>query len=294
MVDYATLFFPWTLVLAKGAALGPEMKPGQQVRYYPRRGFDVWNTRYFIVPSHLVWDSFERGYASLVPRTTQIYPPPGSFDGPDGPARRARWVESDDVRVLRNEAAMPRAWVVHRARVLPPIRGMLLADRRPLLEEIFYQDDEIWHEPARRVYDPRRLAWVETDRPAEVDRFLSRVEPDPAETVTVDRDDPQRVELTAVLRSPGLVVLADVYYPGWTLTVDGRPAEILRTNRAMRGVAVPAGTHRLDFRYEPTSFRAGLGLSAMGVIALAAVAGWAMLGPRQSSPVALPRGGRPS
>ena len=65
--------------------------------------------------------------------------------------------------------------------------------------------------------------------------------------VTVD--DPRRVELAAVLRSPGLVVLADVFYPGWTLTVDGRPAEVLRTNRAMRGVALTAGTHRLVYRY---------------------------------------------
>jgi hypothetical protein len=47
--------------------------------------------------------------------------------------------------------------------------------------------------------------------------------------------------MTAVLRSTGLVVLADVHYPGWPLTVDGQPAEILRTNRAMRGVIDPGG-----------------------------------------------------
>jgi hypothetical protein len=291
MVDYGT-FFPSSRTLAEGETLGPEMKPGQVVWYYPRRGFDLWNTRYFIVPSHLVWDSLERGYASLVPRTTPIYPPPGAFAGPDGPAHRARWVESDDVRVLRNEAAYPRAWVVHRARVIPPIRGLRLSDRRKILEEILFQNDEVWHDPARRVYDPRRLAWVETDRPSELSPFLSRVDPDPAETVTVVKDEPRRVELTAVLRSPGLVVLADVYYPGWTLTVDGRPAEILRTNRVMRGAAVPAGTHRLVFRYEPLSFRAGLWLSMAGIIALATVGGWSMLGPRQSSPVTLPRDGR--
>jgi uncharacterized membrane protein YfhO len=98
---------------------------------------------------------------------------------------------------------------------------------------------------------------------------LSRARPDPAETVVITRAEPQRVELRAVLRSPGLVVLAEVFYPGWDLTVDGRPAEVLRTNRAMRGVALAVGTHELVFRYQPRSFRVGLGISILGLIVLA-------------------------
>jgi hypothetical protein len=52
------------------------------------------------------------------------------------------------------------------------------------------------------------------------------------------------------------------------LTVDGRPAEILRANHLMRGVALDAGTHGLVFRYEPGSFRIGLVLSALGLAGL--------------------------
>jgi hypothetical protein len=179
----------------------------------------------------------------------------------------------EDVRILRNEAAFPRAWIVHQARVVPPIAGQRTTDRRALMEEILYQDDAFWHEPGRSVYDPRVLAWVETDEPAALAPFLPAGKPprDPSETVTITRDDPQQVELTAVLRKPGLVVLADVYYPGWSFTVDGRPAAILRTNRAMRGAALPAGTHRLVFRYKPRSFRVGLACSAIGIGLLAAL-----------------------
>ena len=50
------------------------------------------------------------------------------------------------------------------------------------------------------------------------------------------------------------VVLADAFYPGWALTVDDRPAEILRTNRMMRGAALEAGRHRLVYEYRPRSF----------------------------------------
>ncbi len=41
-----------------------------------------------------------------------------------------------------------------------------------------------------------------------------------------------------------MVILADVYYPGWELTIDGKPAPIYPVNRLMRGAAVTAGTHR--------------------------------------------------
>ena len=267
-LDYGLFFLPWSLDPDPATVAARKLGPGQKVWYFPRRGFDLWNTRYFIVPARLNWDSPARGYAAMVPDATFLYPKPGTFDGPDGPALRKHWGATEDFRILRNEAAFPRAWVVHRAYLLDPIRGTSLADRNKVMQEILYQGDEFWRLPGVSPRDPRSVAWIETDRPKEVDAFLSRADPDPAETVVVTRDEPQIVEMTATLVSPGLVVVADQFYPGWTLTVDGRPAEILRTNRAMRGVVLPSGTHRLAFRYEPRSFRLGLILSALGVAAL--------------------------
>ncbi len=106
-VDFASFFFPLFLPLTEEAARGPGLKAGDKICYQPRRSFDIWNTRYFIVPSYLEWDTMERGYASVVPHSTQIYPPPETFKGPGGPARRAQWEATDDVRVLRNERVFP-------------------------------------------------------------------------------------------------------------------------------------------------------------------------------------------
>ncbi|HWK80559.1 MAG TPA: YfhO family protein, partial [Thermomicrobiales bacterium] len=55
-----------------------------------------------------------------------------------------------------------------------------------------------------------------------------------------------------------------VYADGWTVTVDGKPAELLRTNHALRGVAVPTGTHVIAMHYAPHSIRVGLILSGIG------------------------------
>jgi uncharacterized membrane protein YfhO len=97
---------------------------------------------------------------------------------------------------------------------------------------------------------------------------LSGAGPDPAESVRVIRDDPDRVELVTRLTTPGLVVLADVDYPGWRLTIDGRPGEILATNGTMRGALVDAGDHRLVYRYDPDSVKIGAGLTIIGIVAL--------------------------
>ena len=283
VLDYGLFFAPSLIALERPSAAALGLQANQKVLYYPRRGFDLWTTRYFIVPDALEWDSPERGYASFLPRTSPVDPAPRLGGRSARDAGRARSsAASEDTRILRNEAAFPRAWVVHRARLLPPLRGMRQADRRASMQELLFQNDELWHDDARRVYDPHTMAWVETDDPQSVSRFLSGAEPDASEAVSITHYDPQHVELTAVLRSSGLVVLADVDYPGWTLTVDGTPSEILRTNRAMRGAAVSAGSHRLVFRYRPISFRIGLVVSAVGVVILGCVAVWTLHG--QSRP----------
>jgi hypothetical protein len=73
----------------------------------------------------------------------------------------------------------------------------------------------------------------------------------------VDHADPDALLLDAQLTAPGLVVLADTYYPGWTATVDGAAAPIYPANLLFRAVAVPAGRHTIAFRYAPRSLTYG-------------------------------------
>jgi uncharacterized membrane protein YfhO len=69
-----------------------------------------------------------------------------------------------------------------------------------------------------------------------------------------------------------VAVLSDNWYPGWKATVDGRDAPIERVDYMLRGVRVGAGVHRIEMRYEPTSYRIGWIVSLLGVVALAATA----------------------
>jgi hypothetical protein len=76
-----------------------------------------------------------------------------------------------------------------------------------------------------------------------------------------------RLRLEATLNAPGYVVVLDSYAAGWRARVDGRDVPVLRANLAFRAVAVPAGTHRIEFVYRPRWMLAGLGLSAAAVLA---------------------------
>jgi len=78
-----------------------------------------------------------------------------------------------------------------------------------------------------------------------------------------------RIQATVELNRPAVVVMNDTWFPGWTASIDGHPAKILRTNLSFRAVAVPAGRHVLVFSYSPRWLRVGIvTTSAMFVLAV--------------------------
>jgi hypothetical protein len=75
------------------------------------------------------------------------------------------------------------------------------------------------------------------------------------------------VYLTVTAKRPAFLASSEPNYPGWKATIDGRPAPILDTNAAFRGVNVPAGQHRVQFVFAPSLFYISLGISAASWIA---------------------------
>ena len=95
--------------------------------------------------------------------------------------------------------------------------------------------------------------------------------------VTTTRYQAEEVTLSVPASSPGgIVVLSDEFYPGWTATVDGRSAPILRVDEALRGIKVGPGPHTIVYRYQPRWFPDGLAVTALAI----AVALLIAVGPR--------------
>jgi uncharacterized membrane protein YfhO len=66
----------------------------------------------------------------------------------------------------------------------------------------------------------------------------------------------------------GFLLLADMYYPGWTARVDGVATQIHRANVSTRAIALPKGQHTVEFIYEPSAFFRGLKISLAALAAL--------------------------
>ncbi len=291
LYDYWFFFAPWGTYPEDKVNKAIGLAPGEQSIYYPRRGFDLWNTRYFVLPA-VPHNDERRAICAFLPETKPIFPlPDQTFVGPERNERQQTWALEQDWQILRNEDAFPRAWVVHQIDIRPPITGMSRKPRQPLMEEILYKADPFWNSPTRILHDPKAQAWVETDDPTSIMPFRTGSEPIPTEVPVFTTYSPQRVEIDVTMEQPGLLVLADVYYPGWRLTIDGKPATIYRTNRLMRGAAVPSGQHHLVYTYEPWSFYAGLILSALGLVSLVGTGVWAsrQRGAGQGTTTTLPR-----
>ncbi len=246
---------------------------GKQVLYLPRRAYDMWNTRYFVVPFNSNgWNDPTRASAGFLFASESICPENGRFDGPDGKQESKKWLENNDFWVLRNAQEFPRSWVVHKARRAKPSDGRSPQSRLESMREILYAEDPLWYQPGLRVFNPRHVAWLNrTDLSAILPKLSGQL-PAESESVKVSYPSPQRAVLEVTLESSGLVILSDVYYPGWQLTIDGQPAPIYRVNVVMRGALVSAGRHRLVYTFVPRSFQVGL----MGSIA--GMAAWLSLG----------------
>jgi hypothetical protein len=85
---------------------------------------------------------------------------------------------------------------------------------------------------------------------------------------------PGRVELEVSMTGAGLLVLADAFYPGWEVRVDGQKEDILQANIVCRAVALDPGDHNVVFEYRPRSFRIGLVVTLVFLVILIGMALW--------------------
>jgi hypothetical protein len=151
------------------------------------------------------------------------------------------------VALYRNRAAMPRARLVT---AWKPVDSLPEKDAlKPFLDGI--QDGSI--DVTGTTYR------AETPVPAP-ERASG-----PLPVPTFVRDGLDEVELAVTTPVPALLLLADMMAPGWMVTVNGEPRDILTADLVLRAVALETGTHTVTFRYRDPSVRTGLLLTLVGL-----------------------------
>jgi hypothetical protein len=144
------------------------------------------------------------------------------------------------VRLFRVPNTLPRAYVVGRARLASEPESVHLIGNPDF-------------EPRREVILPAGTAATGPDPTFRGEaRVLWR------------RAD--GLDIATTTSSAGYVVVLETFAPGWTATVDRKPAEILRANVIFRAVAVPEGEHVVTLTYRPPSVVRGLVVSGASVV----------------------------
>lgn len=146
--------------------------------------------------------------------------------------------------VYRNAHVFPRAWLVDRA---------VVRDDAETLDWIVDPTSDLRHEAPIAA-------------PVAADAAPEPASPGGSGEVAIARYEPTEVELTTRASGRRLLVLADAWYPGWAVYVDGRKSAIVRAYHALRAVPVPGGQHVVRFVYEPASVRIGAIVSATALL----------------------------
>ena len=74
-----------------------------------------------------------------------------------------------------------------------------------------------------------------------------------------------------------LAVFSEIYYPdGWHITIDGKPAQMLRVNYTLRALPIPANSKTVEFYFNPTSIKVTDGIAYAAILLMLLTAGGAV------------------
>ena len=153
--------------------------------------------------------------------------------------------ENGVIRVFANPNALPHAWVVHEAQQLAK-------------EEVL---------PALQSgqFDPKQTVLIEKSPPS------MAASTGAAESVSFASYEADELTMKVIANSDGMLVLSEVYAPGWNAYVDGKKVSLYAADYVLRGIPVPAGEHTVTLRYEPRSLQIGTLISVIVGFAFLAI-----------------------
>lgn len=76
---------------------------------------------------------------------------------------------------------------------------------------------------------------------------------DSVSIVSITSYEPNRLTYDVESGKGGIVVFSEIYYPGWTATIDGQPADLGRVDYVLRALSVKPGKHKVVLEFFPKS-----------------------------------------
>ena len=189
----------------------------------------------------------DRRFDMLNVKYLMVSRPGLEFDTVSASDRFVPVFSQESVAVFENKTALPRFFCV-------PLSGVeVIAEPSAQLSRL--------KEP---TFDPERLVLF-SEAPDEINRISSEAAALAARVQVIDKGI-NGYRLRVESNAPSILVISQMYYPGWRATVDGSHVRVYPVNVSLTGILVPSGSHDIRLFFQPTSFRIGLALSLVSVV----------------------------
>ncbi|NWG04051.1 MAG: YfhO family protein [Syntrophaceae bacterium] len=172
-------------------------------------------------------------------------------------------LKENTIKLYKHRNPFPRAWLV---------KDFKIMNSKAILTEMA----KIEFNPGREVLLEEKPEWINPPTPYllnEGKEGIPKVEPEeikeplsgPQNKIEFISETNNRLILQVGTDEKVMLVLSDSYYPGWKAMVDGKVQKIYQANYAFRAIPLNTGTHRIEFIYDPLSFKLGAGVSLLGI-----------------------------
>lgn len=157
-------------------------------------------------------------------------------------------LKENTIKLYKNRTSPQRGWLVKKVKVMDP-ESILLKIKN---QEVRLKEEVLLEEEPRvslQLNIPKRL---KPFHPTDKIEWLSETN--------------NRLSLSVHASEDSYLVLNDTYYPGWKAFIDGKEERIFWANYNFRAILIPSGAHRVEFVYDPLSFKLGAGMTVLGGI----------------------------
>ncbi len=152
-------------------------------------------------------------------------------------------IYDQEIRIYQNKKALPRAFLVPQVQIIQ--------NKGEILETL-----------ASPEFEPLQTAIFEEEPKISGSNDLR------GSSLIITEYKPKEVKIKTHLEKDGFLILADAYYPGWQVFIDGEKDKIYQANYLGRGVALPAGDHEVVFKFKPKTITIGFYLSLITLISM--------------------------
>ena len=174
-------------------------------------------------------------------------------------------LKENTIKLYKNRKSFQRAWFVKDFKVLDSkaILSMMIQKEFNPRKEVLLEETPKWNNPPSPPFTKGGLEGLEEPFRGSQNKveFIS--------------ESNNRIQLLVKSTEDNLLVLSDTYYPGWKVLVDGKRTKIYRADYTFRAIPLNAGTHQIEFVYDPMSFKLGAGVTFLGTLGCLLI-GWAV------------------